>query len=520
MSILTENLVFDLVAIVVTILVGIIGVLKWRLTYWQRRGLQTLNPTLPFGDTQDFLLGRKTLGEQFQEFYKIFKSQGQRHGGIYLGPRPFYLAIDPDIVKHIMQKDFSHFMNHGNYIDEDADPLSGHLFNLEDAKWRNMRVKLTPTFTSGKMKMMFQTLADCTVGLKDIMNESAVNHKPVDIKDILARFTTDIIGSVAFGLECNSLKNPNAEFRKYGRKVFEVSLLDRLKVILIFTLPHAILRAFRFKFTKNDVEKFFMNAIRDTVSYREKNNVYRKDFMHLLLQLKNRGSVADDEKITDEHGKTQEKALTMNELSAQAFVFFLAGFETSSTTMTFALYELASNPEVQEKLREEINTVMENHNGKLTYDAVMEMTYMENVLHETLRKYPPVALLTRKCNKDYRVPKSDIRLEKGIGVGIPVLALHMDPEYYPNPEKFDPERFSEENKNSRPAFTWLPFGEGPRLCIGLRFGMLQSKVGLAALLKNYKITLSPKTKIPMKLDPTSFITSAEGGVWLDVQKLN
>ena len=85
---------------------------------------------------------------------------------------------------------------------------------------------------------------------------------------------------------------------------------------------------------------------------------------------------------------------------------------------------------------------------------------------ETLRKYPPVALLTRKCNKDYRVPKSDIRLEKGIGVGIPVLALHMDPEYYPNPEKFDPERFSEENKNSRPAFTWLPFGEGPRLCIG------------------------------------------------------
>ncbi|XP_063915602.1 probable cytochrome P450 6a23 [Zophobas morio] len=519
MTFITDNIVFDIIAILSTIFIGTIALLKWRLTYWSRIGLPSLNPVLIFGDIKDFILERRTLGEQFREFYHAFKSKGHKHGGVYLGPKPFYVPIDPEIVKHIMQTDFSHFMNHGNYYDEKADPLSAHLFSLEDAKWRNMRVKLTPTFTSGKMKMMFQTLANCALGLKDIMNESASNGIPVDIKDVLGRFTTDIIGSVAFGLECNSLKDPDAEFRKYGRKVFEVGIIERIKVILTLTVPFSILRALNFKFTNGEVERFFMKAIRDTVRYRETDNIYRKDFMHLLLQLKNRGTVADDDKITDEDGKIFEKALTMNELSAQAFVFFLAGFETSSTTMTFALYELATNPDVQEKLRQEINAVLEKYDGQLTYDGVLEMTYMEKVLHETLRKYPPLPVLTRKCNKEYTIPNTSIRLEKGTDVGIPVLAIHTDPAYYPNPEKFDPERFSEENKHSRPNFTWLPFGEGPRLCIGLRFGMLQSKVGLATLLKNYKISLSSQTRLPLKLEAKAFITSAEGGIWLDVEKL-
>nr|AGI03847.1 cytochrome P450 6BQ10 [Tribolium castaneum] len=520
MTLITNNITLNLVAIIATFLVGIIVYFKWQLSYWDRLGVPSLNPTLVFGDFKNYIFAKCSLGEQFKELYDQFKSKGYKHGGIFVGPKPFYVPIDPEIVQHIMQKDFHHFMNHGNYFDENADPLSGHLFNLEDSKWKNMRVKLTPTFTSGKMKMMFQTLADCTRGLDEIMDNSALNHAPADIKDILGRFTTDIIGSVAFGIECNSLKNPDAEFRKYGRRVFEVGIIDTIKIICILSLPDSVLRLLKLKFTKSDVENFFMNAIRDTVNYREKNNIYRKDFMHLLLQLKNRGSVTDDEKVTDDKDNVKEKALTLNELSAQAFVFFLAGFETSSTTMTWALYELATNQDVQEKLRNEINNVLSRHDNKLTYEAMMEMTYMEKVIHETLRKYPPLPILTRKCNKDYTIPNTCIKLRRGTTVAIPVLGLHTDPEYYSKPEKFDPEHFSEENVKSRPGFTWLPFGDGPRICIGLRFGMLQSKVGLTAILKNYKVILSNKTKFPVTLDPKSFITTAKDGIWLDVKKLD
>ncbi|RZC37896.1 p450 domain containing protein, partial [Asbolus verrucosus] len=198
---LTENIAFDILAIVTTLLVITITYIKWKQTYWNKIGLSTLNPTIPFGDSKKLLLAKCSFGEQFQEFYKTFKTKGLQHGGIYFGTKPFYVPVDPEIIKHIMQVDFQHFVNHGGYIDEVNDPLSGHLFNLEDAKWRNLRIKLTPTFTSGKMKMMFQTLADCTVGLKSVMDDAAESNTPVDIKDVLARFTTDIIGSAAFGLE-------------------------------------------------------------------------------------------------------------------------------------------------------------------------------------------------------------------------------------------------------------------------------------------------------------------------------
>jgi cytochrome P450 family 6 len=85
---------------------------------------------------------------------------------------------------------------------------------------------------------------------------------------------------------------------------------------------------------------------------------------------------------------------------------------------------------------------------------------------ETLRKYPSIPVIPRRCTKDYKIPQTDIILKKGTNVFIPLLGLHYDDEYYPDPEVFDPERFSEENKKTRPPLTWLAFGDGPRVCIG------------------------------------------------------
>ncbi|EFA02825.1 cytochrome P450 6a2 [Tribolium castaneum] len=520
MAIFTSSIFIDIITIITTVLALTIAFFKWKLTFWEKLGVPTLNPVLFFGDAKNILLGKRQVGVEFIDYYKQFKPRGLKHGGVYLGPRPFWVITDPGLIKHILQIDFPHFINHGTYADEENDPLSAHLFSLEGTKWKNMRTKMTPTFTSGKMKMMFQTLVDCTPGLKDIMDEHASKKKAVNIKNILERFTTDIIGSVGFGIECNSLKDPDSLFPKYGKKVFDLTPAEQLKQSLLFFLPNPVLKAMKFRITNKDVEDFFMKTVRETVLYREKNNIYRKDFMHLLLQLKNRGTVTDDEKIIDHSNQKQEPALTMNELTAQAFVFFLAGFETSSTTMTFALYELATNPDIQEKLRNEICTVLEKHNNELTYNAIAEMTYMDQVLHETLRKYPPLPILQRQCNKDYIVPETNIRIPKGVDVAITILALHRDPEFYPNPEVFDPERFNEENKNARTPFTWLPFGDGPRVCIGLRFGMMQSKVGLTALLKDYRVTLNKKTKVPLEMSKNSFIIAAEGGIWLDIEKIN
>jgi cytochrome P450 family 6 len=185
-------------------------------------------------------------------------------------------------------------------------------------------------------------------------------------------------------------------------------------------------------------------------------------------------------------------------IAAQVYIFFLAGFETSSTTMSFAMYELAANPEIQKKLYNEIQTVYEKH-CCISYDAICEMEYLDRVIRgkfcikikiliietkavnvmkkvsivfknikflETLRKYPPVAMTQRVCEESYQIPGTDVVIEKGTKVLVPIYAIHHDPLYYKNPDVFDPDRFLDENKKLRDNYAFLPFGDGPRICIG------------------------------------------------------
>jgi cytochrome P450 family 6 len=136
--------------------------------------------------------------------------------------------------------------------------------------------------------------------------------------------------------------------------------------------------------------------------------------------------------------------------------------------LTFSTYELALNQDVQDKLRSEINEVLAKHNGEVTYDAIMEMKFLDMVFNETLRKYPVVDLQSRKATKDFAIPKSNLVIPAGTAVMIPIYALHNDERFWENPNKFDPERFTPENVQKRHPFTFIPFSEGPRICIGLR----------------------------------------------------
>ncbi|KAI7815421.1 cytochrome p450 [Rhyzopertha dominica] len=430
---------------------------------------------------------------------------------VFLFTRPVYIPVSPEIIKSILVKDFQVFTDRGMYFDEKRDPLSANLFALEGTKWKHLRSKLTPTFTSGKMKLMFSTLLDCCEPLKEAMDRFCETKEAIDIKEVLGCFTTDVIGSCAFGLECNSFKNPDSEFRRYGKGIFKVSPARALRNVIIFTFP-ALARPLRLRNHKKEESDFFINLVKDTVEYREKNNVTRKDFMQLLIDLKKE----------DENGE----GLTIHQMAAQAFVFFIAGFETSSTTMSFCLYELSINEHIQNKVREEVKEILDKHGGKMTYEAMQDMKYLGQVIdgmhiiYETLRKYPPGTMIARKCSEDYPIEGTDVVLEKGTGVMISILGLHKDPEYFPNPEKFDPDRYNDENRVNIPSCVYMPFGEGPRICIGQRFGLMQTKVGLATLLKDYKFLLNSKTISPLVMDRHGLVLSAKGGIWLNAAKIS
>ncbi|XP_055542010.1 probable cytochrome P450 6a17 [Wyeomyia smithii] len=480
-----------------------------RYAYWKRRGVPYAEAGFPFGNLKG--MRKRHLALLVQDVYVQLKDSGKKFGGMFFFINPVALILDLDFAKDVFIKDFQYFHDRGIYSNEKVDPITAHLVSMEGVKWKNLRAKLTPTFTTGKMKMMYPTVAAVAEEFRKCMLVEAESGGEVEMKEFLARFTTDVIGTCAFGLECNSLKDPEAKFRQMGRKALALTPMGFLRRILSFTFRD-LAKALNVRISDPDVADFFMNAVRETIEYREKNNVRRNDFMDLLIKLKN------DQPI-DDGSEERLGRLTFNEIAAQAFVFFLAGFETSSTAMSYCLYELAQNQELQEKARQDVESVLAKHEGAMTYEAVHEMRYVENCINESLRKYPPVPNILRNTNKSYHVSDMNVTLEKGYRVLLPIYSIHHDARYYPDPERYDPERFNAELTAKRHPMAFIPFGEGPRICIGLRFGMMQARVGLACLLRNFRFKLSPKTPRELRFIASNPLLASEGGLWLHIEKL-
>ena len=350
-----------------TVLILVYYLIKWKYSYWERKGIHFIKPTIPYGNFKG-IGGKIHVSVLIQKWYNELKGTHKLFG-IYSLHNPVALITDIDLINHVLIKDFNFFVNRGVFYNERDDPLSGHLFNIEDQRWRSLRAKMTPTFTSGKMKFMYPILTkvckEFTKKIDATLNETQGKSADIEIKDILARFTTDIIGECAFGIECNSLSNPDAEFRRMGQRAFSPDLITFFKQFISNAIP-TICRFLRFRRTEAQVQDFFLRIVRETVSFRQESNVKRNDFMDLLIGLLN---------------KNTKDGLTMNELTAQAFVFFLAGFETSSTAMTFALYELAVNQDIQQKARQEIKDVLDAHNGEFNYEAMTDMTYIKQIIN-------------------------------------------------------------------------------------------------------------------------------------------
>ena len=293
--------------------------------------------------------------------YAKFKNKTKALG-VYYFHEPVLIPYDLDLIQNILVKDFNNFTDRGMFVNEEGDPLSAHLFSLDGQDWRNLRQKFTQTFTSGKMKQMFPIVSSVSEGINELYDSLLEKSSTIEVKDVNARFTTDVIGNCAFGLECNSLKDPNAQFRKVGAEVFSKPR-NPLILTLFFNSYPKLGKKLNFKLFSDYTSKFFFKAVKDTVDYRESKNIKRNDFMSILIDMKNGPG-----------------AINMNELTAQAFVFFLAGFETSSTTMSNCLYELGRNPHVQERLREEIKTTVAKTNGQLEYESIIGLEYLEKVL--------------------------------------------------------------------------------------------------------------------------------------------
>lgn len=334
-----------------------------RYNYWKNLGFPQFMPVqFPYGNLKEVIYKKIHHSELAQILYEKFKGKAKAVGYFML-VAPILYVVDLELIKSILIKDFNNFVDRGIYFNAKSEPLSANLFFIHGDYWRTMRLKLTPTFTSGKMKMMFNAVLGLS---EDMVSYFEKNTGEINIKDTMARFTTDVIGNIAFGLDLKCMETPDSKFRKLGKLVFDsFNLVKQFFLGTYFKYTKHI----GFKLFPTECTEFFMNTIKETIDYREANNIQRKDFLNMMIELKNRGKLDEDETIMSK--------LTFNEVAAQCFVFYNAGFETSSSLMTFCLYELAQNQEVQEKLRKEIQDVLERFDGKITYESLKEMTYLQ-----------------------------------------------------------------------------------------------------------------------------------------------
>ncbi|XP_031629073.1 probable cytochrome P450 6d5 [Contarinia nasturtii] len=517
MAHLTGSWKVDVLSLIIVILTLVYLFLKRTYSYWDRNGFKSLSDaSLLFGHFKAGLTQKESIG---LFFWRVYRTTTEPFLGVYGIMRPILFVKDPQLVRTILIKDFAHFSDRGVHCNEDYDPLSAHLFALPGKKWKNMRAKLTPTFTSGKLKAMFSTIVNCGSTLHSYLDNLVSENEPLHIREISARHSTNIIASVAFGIDVDCINNPDNEFRENGRKFFASTFMNGIRFFIRFIAPK-LMPILRIKGIPSDVEDFIKTLVKQNLEYREKNNYSRKDFFQLLIQLRNGGTVQlDDEWSTVIKADENQKTLTLNEICAQALIFYVAGFETSSTTLSYCLYELAKHPDIQDRVHKEIDTVLNKHNGQLTYETVLDMIYLEKCIEETLRKYPVLPMINRKCVKEYRIPGTDNVIEEGVEVYMSVIGMHRDEQFYDEPNKFDPMRLDDEVGKNLVNRPYIPFGDGPRNCIGMRLGKLQTKVGLISMLQNFNYELDERHKGgDLEFDPRHFLLQPSEDIFLRVSK--
>uniref|UniRef100_A0A182PZA2 Uncharacterized protein n=1 Tax=Anopheles epiroticus TaxID=199890 RepID=A0A182PZA2_9DIPT len=524
-------------AAIATILALLYYYVRNRYRYFLDKPYPHLKPTFLLGSSGPMMLRRRNMIDHVEHLYNSHPNA--KVIGAYDLLTPNLLLRDPDCVKQIGVKDFDYFTDHTPFLPNESDTINSEnmflnsLFMLRGQKWRDMRATLSPAFTGSKMRQMFELMSESCQGMVEHLLKEArddVSKQEHEMKDIFSRFANDVIASIAFGIRVNSFSDRENDFYTRGKKLLDFnSFWATVRFMLFMIIPKVMLKL-DIELMDKEMCRHFHAMILDNMRVREEKGIVRNDMINILMQVK-RGMLGhrEDEPDVKDAGfatvqesavgkKTITREWTEKELVAQCFLFFLAGFDTVSTALGFLMYELMRNPEVQERLYEEIAEIDQRLDGKpLTYDAVQGMHYMDMVVSESLRLWPPAPAVDRYCNRDYTFDDGEglrFKIEKGRTIMIPVAGLHSDPKYFPDPKRFDPERFSEENRHKINQGAYLPFGVGPRNCIGSRFALMEVKSIIYYLLKSFTFERCDKTQVPLRLKKSPVVLAAEKGIWI------
>ena len=408
-------------------------------------------------------------------------------------------TIDPEILKAIYVKNFDCFtetIEHERTF-RDNEKFLGF---LGGDMWRILRRKMSPSFTSGKLKGMLYPMEGPIKDTLDQLLKRANMASIVNVQQTFQDMACVVVARCAFGIDIDRAKASETDQRilEMGRKLGQTFTFDKesnreFQMALHFPFITKFFPAYPDNFYQ------FQHAIKAMLKVRKESGIVKNDFCQLIQELL---------------GDTR---IPKDIVYAQASIFYLAGVETVSTALSSFVYVMAKHPKVQEQLYQEIIGTL--NFDQLEHVKIYELKFLHACLFETLRIFPPLHQHQRICTRDCEI--KGIFFKKNTYINLPIYACHHLEEHFENPETFKPERFFDEKMAgiSDPNFLFRPFGGGPRLCIGQRFAFAELKLAIVLMMQKMKFSEIPGvTELKFNPGDIFFLNFSEVNVKIEERK--
>ncbi|XP_037568825.1 cytochrome P450 3A14-like [Dermacentor silvarum] len=497
-----------------------IFLLRWRrrhFSYFEKLGIPGPKPNIIWGNIREY---------QSMPHYKVLEKWFRQYGdvfGYYNGDVPFVALKDPDFAEYICVRNFKNFVNRGiNMPTDSKHPILGRSIMHERApRWKSLRSSLAYGFSTAKLKLLMPSIKEKADMFLKLLDEHADSGKEVNMMAKYEELSMEYVTRSLFGLEERFFGKPDHPLITVAKATFRGLMTGTLHVIAQSTTMFGSLMK-PFYFLTYAAGEFTFQALSDEiekiVDIRRKNPAYRRpDMLQNLL----------DAEYTEEpsglsstvpNGDSRTRPLTMQEVVVNAATLFVGGFETTASSLSYLTFALAKHPDIQEKVRKEVSDAI-SASGSLDYEIVARrLKYLSQVIDETLRRYSPATTsVTRQAQEDFVY--NGTKFKAGTCFMIAQYHTHMEPRFWPNPEEFDPERFSPENLSALNKSAYVPFGIGPRNCVGMRMALLLLKYTVARLVLKYRFELGASQEGTMDIEEYCFLSAPTRGPWIVFHKL-
>ncbi|XP_054087790.1 probable cytochrome P450 309a1, partial [Zeugodacus cucurbitae] len=485
--------------------------LTWHHGVFKQLGLAGPKPNIFLGNFPSAITGKQPLVYDVDEIYSKYKKT-HRVIGVFLTRNPQILILDPELAQDVLVKNFSKFRGNvaANWIyDRKADKLAAQSpFFTSDDSWKTKRAEVVTGLSQNKLNSAFPILKGCAAKLSKYLEaRTDQGNAVIETKNLGFCFTSNVLGEFLWGIETNTLAKPDEPNIYLQTQTKWLQFIFNSMNTYFKLLPLPWLRPFAQKrLFSDETNRFFSQLTKDALELRAKdvNSQSRVDFLNHLRQLQ------------------EKKGLTHDDMVGHILTTMLDGFETSATALFHTLFYLAHHPEYQDKLRAEILENLEE-DGFVSYQKLCNLPYLDQCVNETIRLITVVSFYARICTEPTELDVGDghiIPIRVGDVVSVPIFSYHHNPDYFPKPFEFYPERFNNgEHLDLMKRGIFMPFGCGPRICAGMHFAMVEVKTCLVEIFKSYRVKCCAKT-VPETLPASpTFIMGVDGEFWLEYEKL-